>query len=306
MWVRTLGTLGLAILVAACADNYATFVTSTDIGISADATTQDLHLGYVRTELFVGPAYPDKGEAPAAFGYHHSDLSIFSPKIKQLYATGRAAELVTQIEVPDKKPEEPDVQSGERRPLVFGTGTNLGLQVGFAGGTPSKVKFGFNREELSIIPLHREAPTDKKADKYAPVLAAIDMDQSLKSEAASKVKMTQFFATGAAARNIAKRPDIRVYFQEQASLAVSKAVDEDFAKAVKQRQTDYETIVAYFKGMSPSEFKVARDKLLKDSGLATRAAWSRLKTINDKEKFLDVIKENPLLTGTLAETILKT
>jgi hypothetical protein len=49
----------------ACTDT-ATFATATDIGISADANTEQLHIGHVRTELFQGPNYPDVGDAPAA------------------------------------------------------------------------------------------------------------------------------------------------------------------------------------------------------------------------------------------------
>src|ERR1700730_10574339 len=117
--MKHLSTISCAtscVLLAACTD-YATFVTSTDIGISADANTQELHLGYIRTELFTGPGYPDKGEAPAAVGYIGSNLSAFSPKIKQLYATGKAAELVSQIQEPDTKPATADGYEGERRPL---------------------------------------------------------------------------------------------------------------------------------------------------------------------------------------------
>lgn len=216
------------ILLLGCSD-YATFVTATDIGISADANTQELHLGYVRTEMFTGPAYPDIGEAPAAVGYLGSNLSAFTPKIKQLYATGKAAELVTQRKDPDTEPVTSDGHYGERRPLVFGTGSNLGLQVGFAGGTPSKIKFGYNREEVSIIPFHRVAPAGlPAADKYAPVLAAIDMDQTVTGLADTKVKLTQFFATGTAAQNLAKRGDIRDYFGEQARSSVKAALSGSY------------------------------------------------------------------------------
>ena len=96
---RTLATLMAVVALAACTD-YATFVTSTDLGINLDATTEQLNIGYVRAELFHGPGYPSEGAAPSAVGYISSDLSPFSPKIKQLYATGTAAELVTQNQQP--------------------------------------------------------------------------------------------------------------------------------------------------------------------------------------------------------------
>jgi len=226
--LRTLATLIAAVSLAACTD-YATFVTSTDIGISADVTTQDLHIGYVRTELFAGPGYPESGAAPAAVGYLGSNLSAFNPKIKQLYATGDAAEIVTRGRQPPPNPDPTATQeelAGLRRSLVFGTGSNLGLQVGFAGGTPSKIKFGYNREELSIIPLRQQAPIPGRPDKYSAVLASIDMDQSLTNLADSAVKLTQFFATGSAAKNLARQDKIQAVFAEQAREALTKVTEK--------------------------------------------------------------------------------
>jgi hypothetical protein len=117
----------------ACTD-YATFVTATNIGISADTKTQDLSIGYTRAELFTGPGYPEQGEAPQVAGYIGSNLSPFTPKIQQLYATGAAAGLATQDKDPPPGPEKPDPFTGKRRPLIFGTGTNVGLKIGFARG----------------------------------------------------------------------------------------------------------------------------------------------------------------------------
>ena len=225
---RTLATLAAVAAVAACTD-YATFVTATDIGINLDAKTEELNIGYVRTELFHGPGYPEQGAAPSAVGYISSDLSPFSPKIKQLYATGTAAELVTQNTAPAMEPETTDPLTGHRRPFVFGTGTNFGLKVGFTGDAPSSVKFGFNREELSIIPMQQGDPLKSPADKYASVLASINMDDTIKSKSGTDIKPTQFFATGAAARNLAKREEIRGYFGEQAKAAVTASFTGEYS-----------------------------------------------------------------------------
>jgi len=98
---RALAALTAVILLAGCTD-YATFVTATNIGINADVKTQDLSIGYGRTELFTGPGYPEQGEAPRAVGYINSDLHVFQPHIRQLYATGDAAELVTTPRLPTR------------------------------------------------------------------------------------------------------------------------------------------------------------------------------------------------------------
>src|SRR5438270_4394358 len=154
--LRVLAALAACTLFAACTD-YATFVTATDIGISADVKTQDVNIGYSRTELFTGPGYPEQGEAPRAVGYIDSDLHIFQPHIKQLYATGEAAELVTlpplMLPPPPLSPTNPDEPRyyGQRRPLVFATGANIGLNLAFGPGTapvPSSIKLAYNREQL--------------------------------------------------------------------------------------------------------------------------------------------------------------
>src|SRR6516225_1369380 len=77
-----------------CSDT-ATFVTGTSLGFKADANTEQLQIGYARAELFQGPNYPDVGDAPEVVGFFGSDLKIFSPHIRQLYATGDAANIVT-------------------------------------------------------------------------------------------------------------------------------------------------------------------------------------------------------------------
>jgi len=148
---RTLATLVAVASLTACTD-YATFVTATNIGINADVKTQDVSIGYGRTELFTGPGYPEQGEAPRAVGYSNSDLHVFQPHIRQLYATGDAAELVTTTlpYPPAPHPPAEPPYYGQRRALVFSTGANVGLKLGFGAGTapvPSSIKFGYNREE---------------------------------------------------------------------------------------------------------------------------------------------------------------
>jgi hypothetical protein len=322
---RVLVIPACVVLLPACTD-YATFVTSTDIGISADVNTQELHLGYVRTELFVGPGYPEYGAAPAAVGYLGSNLSVFSPKIKQLYATGDAAETVTQdqrqgadqqamqiqsqaaalaaaaIRADNPQGPPPGTLAGQRRPLVFGTGSNIGVQLGFTGGTPSKVKFGYNREELSIIPFRAQTPTTQSPDKYAPVLAAIDMDLSTPNLPETELVLTQFFATGAAAQNLAKRDDIRGYFHAQAEHAVKQAAIVEARKMVTRRDTARDAIAAYLE--KATDFAAARNELLARTALPMNdRIILELKKTGSKEAFMKYVTEHPAVIGPLANAI---
>jgi hypothetical protein len=226
---RALAAFTYVLALAACTD-YATFVTATNIGISADVKTQDVSIGYGRTELFTGPGYPEQGEAPRAVGYINSDLHVFQPHIRQLYATGDAAELVTQPRLP-KPPDSGQLPEppyyGQRRALVFATGANVGLKLGFGAGTapvPSSIKFGYNREEASVIPMRSDVPTEQHRDRYAPVLASMDMNLGgTATQASTNLGITQFFATGSAARNLAARDEFRQYFQFQAKEAIKSA-----------------------------------------------------------------------------------
>jgi hypothetical protein len=227
--LRALAILIAAASLTACTD-YATFVTATNIGINADVKTQDVSIGYGRTELFTGPGYPEQGEAPRAVGYINSDLHVFQPHIRQLYATGDAAELVTRPTVPYPPAPSPPVEPpyyGQRRALVFATGANVGLKLGFGAGTapvPSSIKFGYNREEASVIPLRSDVPTEQHRDRYAPVLASMDMNLGgTATPSGTNLGISQFFATGSAARNLAAREEFRRYFQFQAQEAVKSA-----------------------------------------------------------------------------------
>jgi hypothetical protein len=294
-WLRAVVGLGIALFLTACDIHYATFVTSTDIGISANATTENLQLGYVRTELFVGPGYPDQGETPQVVGFLGSNLSAFSPKIKQLYATGDAADLVTQIPDPTTDPEKPGPYAGDRRPLIFGTGTNLGLNVGFTGNAPSSFKFGFNREELSIIPLRPNVPTADAPDKYAAVLASIDMDQETSTLPQTTLQLTQFFATGAAARNLAKRADIRALFAQQAAGQVEQATVTAWTASIASSNAKIKAYLEKGGGYSTAN----RDALLKASNLPD-FMLTDLKNAATEDDFFTALNKHVTLIPTLA------
>jgi hypothetical protein len=203
-------------------------------------------------------------------------------------------------------PPPPPAYCGQRRPLVFATGANVGLKLGFGAGTapvPSSIKFGYNREEASVIPLQREQPAQGKPDQYAPVLAAMDLDLRTTAEAAgTNLGITQFFATGSAARNLAAyNPDIRHYFKAQAGAAVQQAALNDAVAVVaRERQTAYDAIVAYFDKFQRIGFGIARDNLLQESRLTSGSAFARLKAAPTREDFLNYVQGESGLINRLA------
>jgi len=270
----------LTCAITGCTDR-ATFVTSTDIGLSANAGTQEVQIGFNRAELFQGPNYPDTGETPQVVGFMGSDLTPFAPHIRQLYATGDAADLVTApgdlqaCTTPATAvatiqynlcPQAAGALDGERRPLVFATDTNLGFKIGFTSGAPSSIKFGYNREEISIIPLHSQNPVANLAqDKYTPVLASIEVNGTTASFQSTDLKSTQFFATGSAARNLAKNTQIRSLFEQIAQSSVNASLVSASQSAITQSQKD---IDAYFTANQSKAFGKVRDTLLNNPSLA--------------------------------------
>jgi hypothetical protein len=224
-----------AALVTACADpNRVLFVTTTQIGIDADSKSQSASIGYERYEGYVGPVYQNGGVAPVVARLE-SNLSITDPKISQLYATGDAARRATGG-VP-RWGEKP--LNGNKKVMYFGTGTNFGLKATFSASAPS-FNLGYKRQEFSLIPIgmgtksattvskfdaskaakKAPKPVDQSQDIYVPVLAAFDLNIANKSFAGTGAGVSQFFATGDAAENLAKRPDIQATFRKVAKKAL--------------------------------------------------------------------------------------
>ena len=236
--------------IAGCATpDKVVFVTSTDINIGYDATVGSTNIGYDRNELVVGPGYPETGATPPVFARMQSNLSLFAPEIKQLYATGDAARAATKgfrrhCQYDSKDPfllrgnpapsggnlvpvpvtcAEP-AMGGNRRILYFGTTTSFGLKTMFTQNVPTAVTIGFKRKEFSIIPLQdlSVTPGVNKAplDDYASVLGGITIGSQITTSTGTKVGLDQFFATGAAADNLATQKTVQDIFTTRATDAL--------------------------------------------------------------------------------------
>jgi len=124
-----------------------------------------------------------------------------------------------------------DVGSAKRKRMYFATGTSLGLSLKTASGAPGSIHLGYKRFELSIIPLTKVYNTQNEAtgaESYASTLGAIDMRIR---EDCSSSKLTnengncisQFFATGEAAKGVAGQPEIIEFFGRDAGEAFAGA-----------------------------------------------------------------------------------
>lgn len=227
----------LCLALAGCADKQSVlFVTATTIGIDADSTPPHATIGYDRYEGYIGPSY-DTGALPPVVAKIESDLKIFNPEIRQLYATGDAAELVTKNIVPGEPTPDGKMYTGSGRLTLFGTGTNIGLRVTWAGNAPESISFGYKRKEFSYIPLGSAPDPDdptRMVDKYGSVLAAIDMGVHTETFTTTGVAVTQFFATGNAAKNLAAREPIRRRFLLEAEESIARECDSQPDDATAQ------------------------------------------------------------------------
>jgi hypothetical protein len=209
------------------------FVTDTKIAIDGDTKPPNVTIGYSRDETFVGPNFEGKtGGIPPVVGQLKSDLAPFNPQIEQLYATGQAAINVTRANAEKESDSAANCQSNvvlalnETKKLVlFRAGANIGLKVMFSGdqgALPESVTFGYKRKELSLIPLtnviDKAASTagNKTApitDVYGSALAFITVNvPRVSSLTNTQIYLSQFFATGCAADQLAERKDVREMF----------------------------------------------------------------------------------------------
>ena len=223
--IRTVVALTILSMLSACANTDSVlFVTDTKIAIDGDTKPPNVSIGYDRDETFVGPNFETAtGSIPPVVGRLESNLKIFNPEISQVYATGRAAILVTSEPGTISPPRF--LAPNETTKLVFfRTGSNIGLKVVFAGNVPESITLGYKRKELSYIPLVRVVHTrnsQEATDVYGSVLAAIDMNVNTPSLTDTSLGISQFFATGIAAEQLANtNPVIRAAFQKIAAQAV--------------------------------------------------------------------------------------
>lgn len=232
-------TLALAcattfVLVGCASSSHVLFVTKTSVGIDFDSKPATVSLGYDRIEGYVAPTYPN-GEIPPVVASVKSDGGIFSPTIRQVYATGDAAVIATG----GKSANKSKPLKGKRAEMMFfGTTTATGLKVGFSTSLPDSFIFGFKRKEFSYIPLAHEGDENSGKDVYPSVLASIDTQANAKTDGSvdgTKLSNAQFFATGRAARNLASAPDIRQGFTAIAAEAVAKQQKEN---VTEERQQD--------------------------------------------------------------------
>jgi hypothetical protein len=221
---RLFGAAALALLLlAACAkSDTALFATNSSLGIDFDSKPPLASVGYDRTEGYIGPRYDD-GTVPPVIASIRSNSTFLRGNAQQLYATGDAA-IEVQNRPGETIPENAQgALAGDSKLMFFGTNTNVGMRVGFTQTAPDSFSFGYKRQEVSVIPLAEiEAAKDGRPAKhhYPSVLASIDTTGSGESAKKGGFNIVQFFATGSAAKKLAKNEEIKEIFDRDRKSAL--------------------------------------------------------------------------------------
>jgi hypothetical protein len=197
------------------------FVTKTSLSVvDVDSTPPGISVAYDRTEGVVGPTF-QQGHAPSVLAHISSDGSMFTPRIKQAYATGDAARFLVGGEddgcltIPRGAPathtgmgrQTSEAATNESKdengsfPMFFSTQTTAGLKLEFSSASgqmlPSGFVFGYRRKEASAIRVARipasalrgrpncTANNGAEHVVYPAVIASIDLRASRGSQPAA-------------------------------------------------------------------------------------------------------------------------
>ena len=248
----TTSALSLFGLVAlsGCAIGYNStlFVTKSNAGIDIDATPPTAEVSIARREGVIAPSF-EGGKSPpvlASFGLNSKFALPFIADVTSTFAGGNAAvamALLYDEETPahgtPRRDPSSDLYSstlklrtepkggllgktfkpsipGQIRPFLFGTDTMLGLKVGWSGQNaqyPDTIKFGLNRKEFALAPVHMINTADGTATPYhvqmPSFLATLDGSASASATSKSGVRQIQYFATGKAAEHLALQQAVR-------------------------------------------------------------------------------------------------
>lgn len=206
--VRASMALAAALMLSACAKpDSVLFVTNASFGVNLEGKPLNASIGYDRTEGYLAPSFPS-GAAPPVIASIETGGGLLSPKVRQLYATGAAAEKAAGKPGAADGPSALEGKPLAKKMIFFGTTTSLGAKFSLdPAGAPEAFNFGYKRKEFSYIPLAETAPGAERY-VYPSVLASIDTVTLASAEASnSGLESRQFFATGHAAEALASKTE---------------------------------------------------------------------------------------------------
>jgi hypothetical protein len=227
------------VVIQGCAIGYDTvlFATKSNMGVDVDTAPPNLEVAISRQEGVIEPAFEGGQTVPvmASFSSKTNAFTSFFWGVGSTFSTGEAAFTMSQLY---DKPTESDsknivynrvnlknkpapklplgivpkyVDAENVRPVLFGTDTSFGLKVKWSGATaqyPSSVNIGFKRKEVAIAPIGVSDASNNTFNVDVPSLLAT-IDSNVAIDHAAELSYLQYFATGAAASNLARQYAVR-------------------------------------------------------------------------------------------------
>lgn len=247
----TVGIALTALALGGCGTQNAYFVTKTSLSVlDVDSTPASASLAFDRTEGYAGPRL-ENGTVYPVVAYLQSNGGNLMRTTKQAFAGGKAADLVVtdaggKAAAPDAAANADCGDERERPPLLFATGTTIGLKIGVTANAPSVV-LGYRRKEAAVVPVSARCQpsvlatldTDLAANATSPTTTSTGSTKA--AELARFNIPEQYFATGSAAETLAAKPSIRRIFERKAELALDP-VNEFNQRAVNQRSLALDAI----------------------------------------------------------------
>ena len=214
MKTPALAALAAALALAGCAsvDTHATFVTKTSVAlVDVDSAPSGVSFGYQRTEGYLGPRLKN-GQAVPVVGYIRTDGNLLARSLQQVYATGCAAEVVSGAASAASAPKGSACAgtdlSDQPRPMLFATGTTLGVSFSLGEGNAPSLTLGYRRKEASVIPVDPGAMPSVLATHGNVVQAGANGGRP-----SGELGISQYFATGRAADAWAGATEVKDLFR---------------------------------------------------------------------------------------------
>ena len=235
---------GTAMLATACAQHQdrITFVTTSQIGISTDSDTGTASIGYDREELIIAPVNQSTGAIDPLYANIQQGGTLTDPTIKQTFATGEAARIISlgpgsdnddeisaiRDEAESRRAQVKSLEksSNNSKVLVFGTQSNIGIKLGLGASQAPEINLGYKRKERAAIPKVQDS--GGSGQNAASLFGSLSVGVGVGSNGGvgnSEFRLKQVIATGSAAENAASSEDAR----SEVSKAVVAATQKECA-----------------------------------------------------------------------------
>lgn len=249
--IRTLFAVAAAVVLGSgCSIGYRSvlMVTRSNFGVDVETAPPTAEVSISRQEGELAPSFEGGHKLPTLVGFQGrtglgggdtgNSFNNFLFGVSTIFAGGEAAEIATDLTDADsteaicvsaqpvgRRKWAPDVQlpgPGEVKPFFIGTDSSLGVKVSWNGTTgqfPDSVKVGFQRKEFALAPIFASEGCGDGETGWTiagpSFLAWTDHRVETGIAEPLAVKYAQGIATGSAATNLARVPEIKMLLLER-------------------------------------------------------------------------------------------